>query len=61
MQKVYDTDKLKLWKLTDKDYQDDNQQEIDEIVQKTRQRLGELPNIETDEAVDQEDLPEGTS
>lgn len=57
VQKVYDTDELKLWKLTDKDYQDNNQQEIDELVQKTRQRLGELPDIKTDEAAaDQEDL-----
>jgi hypothetical protein len=59
--KAYGTNELKLWKLTDKDYQDDNQQEIDEFVQKTRQCFGELPDIETDEAVDQEDLSECTS
>ncbi|XP_027191978.1 ASI1-immunoprecipitated protein 3 isoform X1 [Cicer arietinum] len=57
VQKVYDTDEMKLWKLTDKDYKDNNQQEIDEFVQKTIQRLGELPDIETNEAfADQEDL-----
>ncbi|GAU19448.1 hypothetical protein TSUD_76920 [Trifolium subterraneum] len=57
VQKVYDTDEMKLWKLTDKDYEDSNQQEIDELVQKTLQRLGDLPDIETDEApIDQEDL-----
>jgi hypothetical protein len=57
VQKVYDTDEMKLWKLTDKDYEDGNQQEIDELVQKTLQRLGDLPDIETDEApTDHEDL-----
>ncbi|CAJ2676581.1 unnamed protein product [Trifolium pratense] len=57
VQKVYDTDEKKLWKLTDKDYEDSNQQEIDELVKKTLQRLGDLPDIEVEEApTDQEDL-----
>ncbi|KAK7358619.1 hypothetical protein VNO77_00555 [Canavalia gladiata] len=57
VQKVYDTVERKLWKLTDKDYEDNKQQEIDELVQKTLQRLGDLPDIEPEEAVaDQEDL-----
>ncbi|CAJ1937432.1 unnamed protein product [Sphenostylis stenocarpa] len=57
VQKVYDTVERKLWKLTDKDYEDNKQQEIDELVQKTLQRLGELLDIEPEEPVaDQEDL-----
>ncbi|KAL5053009.1 hypothetical protein RYX36_033691 [Vicia faba] len=57
VQKVYDTVEQKLWKLTDKDYEDSKQEEIDELVQKTFQCLGELPDIETDEApAAQEDL-----
>jgi len=34
---------MKLWNLTDKD---NKQQEISELVHKTIQHLGELPNIE---------------
>ncbi|XP_058732015.1 uncharacterized protein LOC131603634 [Vicia villosa] len=57
VQKVYDTVERKLWKLTDKDYEDNKQEEIDELVHKTFQCLGELPDIEIDEApADQEDL-----
>jgi len=57
VQKVYDTVERKLWKLTDKDYEDNKQQEIDELVQKTLQRLGELQDIEPEEPVaEQEDL-----
>ncbi|KAI5383700.1 uncharacterized protein LOC127105576 isoform X2 [Lathyrus oleraceus] len=56
VQKVYDTVEMKLWKLTDKDYEDNKQAEIDELVQKTFQCLGELPDIETDAPADQEDL-----
>jgi len=44
VQKMYDPKEMKLWNLTDKDNQ---HQEIDELVQKTIQRLGELPDIET--------------
>ncbi|XP_022737040.1 uncharacterized protein LOC111289940 isoform X2 [Durio zibethinus] len=58
VQKVYDTVERKLWKLTDKDYEDNKQHEIDLLVQKTLSRLGELPDIEIDDAaavVDQEE------
>lgn len=56
VQKVYDTVERKLWKLTDKDYENKLQHEIDLLVQKTLSRLGDLPDIETeDTAVDQED------
>ncbi|XP_026457709.1 uncharacterized protein LOC113358373 isoform X2 [Papaver somniferum] len=51
VQKVYDTVERKLWRLTDKDYEDGKQHEIDLLVQKTRECLGELPNIETEEAL----------
>lgn len=49
VQKVYDTVERKLWKLTDKDYEDGKQHEIDLLVQKTRERLGELQDIEPEE------------
>ncbi|XVF52899.1 hypothetical protein PTKIN_Ptkin05aG0055400 [Pterospermum kingtungense] len=58
VQKVYDTVERKLWKLTDKDYEDNKQHEIDLLVQKTLSRMGDLPDIETDDAaavVDQEE------
>ncbi|PIA26580.1 hypothetical protein AQUCO_09100036v1 [Aquilegia coerulea] len=56
IQKVYDTVEKKLWKLTDKDYEDSKQHEINILVQKTRERLGELLDLpETEEVVDPED------
>lgn len=56
VQKVYDTVARKLWKLTDTDYEDNKQHEIDLLVQKTLSRLGDLPDIETeDTAAEQED------
>ncbi|KAG6636796.1 uncharacterized protein LOC122280980 [Carya illinoinensis] len=56
VQKVYDTVQHKLWKLTDKDYEDSKQHEIDLLVQKTLSSLGDLPDIETeDTCVDKED------
>ncbi|KAF8379521.1 hypothetical protein HHK36_028959 [Tetracentron sinense] len=56
VQRVYDTVEKKLWKLTDRDYEDTKQHEIDLLVEKTRVRLGELPDIETEDAsTDQED------
>lgn len=56
VRKVYDTVEKKLWKLTDKDYEDSKQQEIDELVKKTMSRLGDLPDIEPEDApADQED------
>ncbi|XP_022996068.1 uncharacterized protein LOC111491384 [Cucurbita maxima] len=56
VRKVYDTVEKKLWKLTDKDYEDSKQEEIDELVKKTMSRLGDLPDIEPEDApADQED------
>lgn len=56
VQKVYDTVERKLWKLTDKDYEDNKQHEIDLLVQKTQACLGDLPEVEIeDSGVDQED------
>ncbi|XP_030538160.1 uncharacterized protein LOC115746507 [Rhodamnia argentea] len=56
VQKVYDTVEKKLWKLTDKDYEDNKQHEIDLLVQKTMQRLVDLPDIDTEDAhAEQED------
>lgn len=57
VQKVYDTEQRKLFKLTDKDYEDNKQQEIDVLVNKTLDRLGDIPDIEPiDVNMDQEDL-----
>lgn len=56
VQKVYDTVERKLWRLSDKDYEDIKQSEIDELVQKTLKRIGELLDIEPEEApADDED------
>ncbi|XP_034708925.1 uncharacterized protein LOC117931964 isoform X2 [Vitis riparia] len=56
VQRVYDTVERKLWRLTDKDYEDNLQHEVDLLVQKTRSRLGELFDIEIEEVVaEQED------
>ncbi|KAF5198803.1 bromo-adjacent-like protein [Thalictrum thalictroides] len=56
IQKVYDTVEKKLWKLTDKDYEDSKQHEINILVQKTRERLGELLDLpETEQVADPED------
>ncbi|KAK4338419.1 hypothetical protein RND71_042906 [Anisodus tanguticus] len=49
VQKVYDTELMRLFKLTDKDYEDTKQHEIDLLVQKTIARVGHLPNIETED------------
>ncbi|KAL3818056.1 hypothetical protein ACJIZ3_003961 [Penstemon smallii] len=46
VQKVYDTEQRKLFKLTDKDYEDNKQHEIDILVGKTVSRLGDLPDLE---------------
>nr|XP_043635352.1 uncharacterized protein LOC122606573 [Erigeron canadensis]XP_043635361.1 uncharacterized protein LOC122606573 [Erigeron canadensis] len=57
VRKVYDTIFKRLFKLTDKDYEDSMQHEIDLLVQKTMSRLGDLPDIKNDEdMVDTEDL-----
>ncbi|KAL3609905.1 hypothetical protein D5086_000925 [Populus alba] len=50
VRKVYDTVERKLWKLTDKDYEDNKQHEIDLLVQKTLSRMGDLPDIEVEDA-----------
>ncbi|XP_062200813.1 protein REPRESSOR OF VERNALIZATION 1 isoform X2 [Phragmites australis] len=49
VQKVYDAVEKKLWNLTDKDYEDNKQQEIDLLVKKTMDRIGELPDLEPSE------------
>ncbi|PKA53193.1 hypothetical protein AXF42_Ash009923 [Apostasia shenzhenica] len=49
VQKVYDAVGRKLWKLTDKDYEDGKQHEIDFLVQKTCNRLGELLDLDSEE------------
>lgn len=56
VQRVYDTEQRKLFKLTDKDYEDSKQHEIDLLVQKTFARLGDVPDIETEDGeANQED------
>ncbi|XP_042506618.1 uncharacterized protein LOC122082876 [Macadamia integrifolia] len=57
IQKVYDIVEKKLWKLTDKDYEDTKQHEIDLLVQKTRERLGELPDVEPEDAPAEQEEP----
>ncbi|XP_047270608.1 uncharacterized protein LOC107865127 isoform X3 [Capsicum annuum] len=49
VQKVYDTEQMRLFKLTDKDYEDSKQHEIDLLVQKTIARVGHLPDLETED------------
>ncbi|PKA58820.1 hypothetical protein AXF42_Ash000913 [Apostasia shenzhenica] len=62
VQKVYDTVERKLWKLTDKDYEDGKQHEIDVLVEKTRARIGELPDLEPGElSIDLHDQPNPTA
>ncbi|CAI9094060.1 OLC1v1029715C1 [Oldenlandia corymbosa var. corymbosa] len=57
VRRVYDTEQRRLFKLTDKDYEDNKQEEIDLLVQKTMSRLVDLPDIEPDNAAaDQENL-----
>ncbi|KAL8556818.1 hypothetical protein ACS0TY_004331 [Phlomoides rotata] len=56
VQKVYDTEQRRLFKLTDKDYEDNKQQEIDVLVHKTLDRLGDIPDLEPGDAnMEQED------
>jgi len=49
VQKVYNTKEKKVRNLTDKVYDDNQQQEIDKLVQKTIQHLGGLPDIVADQ------------
>ncbi|KAL8141646.1 hypothetical protein V2J09_014678 [Rumex salicifolius] len=57
VQKVYDTEQRKLFKLTDKDYEDTKQHEIDLLVNKTMARLGDLPDLDAEDTppLDQEE------
>ncbi|XP_015688319.2 uncharacterized protein LOC102709893 isoform X2 [Oryza brachyantha] len=56
VQKVYDTVAKKLWNLTDKDYEDNKQHEIDLLVKKTIDRIGQLSDLEpADAPVDNND------
>ncbi|KAL3619286.1 hypothetical protein CASFOL_036856 [Castilleja foliolosa] len=45
VQKVYDTERRMLFKLTDKDYEEDKQHEIDLLVGKTIARLGGFTDL----------------
>ncbi|RWW01320.1 hypothetical protein GW17_00035648 [Ensete ventricosum] len=49
VQNVYDTVEKKLWKLTTKGYEGTKQHEIDLLVKKTRECLGELSDAELEE------------
>ncbi|CAK9142227.1 unnamed protein product [Ilex paraguariensis] len=56
MQRVYDNERSRLFNLTGRDYEDNKQHEIDDLIQKTSARLGDLPDIETEgNTADQED------
>ena len=48
VRRVYDACEKKLFNLTDKDYEDPMQKEIDRLVEKTRKALGDLPDIIVD-------------
>ncbi|XP_039118107.1 LOW QUALITY PROTEIN: uncharacterized protein LOC120254026 [Dioscorea cayenensis subsp. rotundata] len=48
VQKFYDTLQKKLWKLNEYDLDDDVKREITRLVNETRKRLGELPDIVED-------------
>ncbi|KAG2330359.1 hypothetical protein Bca4012_020050 [Brassica carinata] len=52
VRKVYDTDDKKLWNLTDKVYEVGKQHEIDLLMKKSMSRLGDLPDLETEEDVE---------
>lgn len=51
VRRVYDACEKKLFNLTDKDYEDPMQREIDLLVQKTREVLGDLPDLDGEEIV----------
>ncbi|XP_048135682.1 uncharacterized protein LOC125315273 [Rhodamnia argentea] len=56
VQKIYDPIEEKLWELTDKDYGVNIQKEMNLLLQKTLQRLGDLPDLEIeDDHADQDD------
>lgn len=45
VRRVYDAADKRLWKLTDKDYEDGKQREIEQLMEQTRQLIGDLPEI----------------
>ncbi|KAJ6843040.1 uncharacterized protein M6B38_299845 [Iris pallida] len=55
VQKVYDAVEKRLWKLTDKDYEDGKQDEINLLVTKTLARLGEFQDLEPGDVHDHHD------
>ncbi|KAJ0966676.1 hypothetical protein J5N97_023593 [Dioscorea zingiberensis] len=55
VQKVYDILQRKLWKLNEYNHEDGKQHEINLLVNKTRERLGELPDIVEDAPASQND------
>ncbi|KAL0408207.1 UNVERIFIED_CONTAM: hypothetical protein Sradi_1755100 [Sesamum radiatum] len=57
VQKVYDTEQRKLFKLTDKDYEENKQHEIDVLVQKTLARLGDVPDLAPEDTVVDHEAP----
>eukprot|EP00250_Pteridium_aquilinum_P016551 c23158_g1_i2 orf=1119-2201(-) len=60
VRKVYDPTEKKLWNLTDKDYEDSKQAEVNLLVQKTRNALGDLPDADYEEGTaDQEITDKG--
>ncbi|VFQ78749.1 unnamed protein product [Cuscuta campestris] len=50
VQRIYDKEKMNLFKLSENDYEESRQHEIDLLVQKTFSRLGDLPDIESKDA-----------
>ncbi|KAJ7947404.1 Bromo adjacent-likey (BAH) domain [Quillaja saponaria] len=56
VQRVYDHREEKLYKLTDRDYKDNIQKEIDLLLHKIWSLLGDLPDIETEEAPSDQEL-----
>ncbi|KAH7302409.1 hypothetical protein KP509_23G070700 [Ceratopteris richardii] len=55
VRKVYDPNQKKLWNLTDEDYEDSKQAEINLLVEKTRDVLGDLPDIDHEDAAREQD------
>lgn len=56
VRKVYDPTEKKLWNLTDKDYEDSKQAEVNLLVQKTRSALGDLPDVDHEEGVAEQEV-----
>ncbi|CAH9144321.1 unnamed protein product [Cuscuta epithymum] len=49
VQRVYDTEQMDLFELLDNNHEDSKQHELDLLVQKTFSRLGDLPDIESEQ------------